>query len=388
MNQARVGLIGCGKFARGEHLPNCRVARNVRLWHCSSRSEGGRRLAEEFGSKKITADYHDVLRDPEVDLVILSVPHEHHLFFIEETLRAGKNVLCEKPMTMSMAEAYRVVRLVREKKVKLCVDYNRRFSPSMVHLKKAFQAHRHAKNRPKPRIYTQEKNRRLWPEEDTTNLLIRINDESLTYGGVHIDWREGGGQIIGEGCHWLDLMSWLMEERPVRVTGVGSTRLNYVITIEFESGSLGCLFFSVTGTFEYPKELIEVQDHGMIFRSECFVENQYFGCGRREVAKFPLQFDFQKKAGKEGGHAGYLAKIDAMGAGYVKTGKFNYCFPDKGHLHLLEAFADSVLKNRPSPIDEVAGMQATYLCQRAMDSIRLGTPLPINIEDWDMYVHV
>lgn len=77
---------------------------NVALWHCSSRSEKGRKVAERFGSKKVTADYREVLSEPEVDMVILAVPHEMHLFFIREVLNAGKNLLCEKPMTMTVAE--------------------------------------------------------------------------------------------------------------------------------------------------------------------------------------------------------------------------------------------------------------------------------------------
>ncbi len=387
MATIRVGVIGCGKFAEAQHLPNCQVADNVELWHCSSRSEKGRKTAERFGAKKITADYRDVLNDPEVDMVILSVPHKMHLFFIKETIAAGKNLLCEKPMTMTMDEAYEVISAVRQKGVKLCVDYNRRFSPSMIDMKQAYQAHRNGNSEAKPRVYIQEPNRRKWPEEDATTILIRINDESITYSGVHIDWAYGGGQIIGEGCHWLDLMCWLLEDRPIRITGIGSTRLNYVINVEFENGSLGCLLFSATGTFEYPKELIEIQHRGKIFRSECFVENQYFGLGERTVKKFPLQQDFFPQVGTEGGLSGYLAKIEASAEEFTKTGVFKYCFPDKGHFHLLKAFADALLNDRPSPIDEVAGMRATYLSRRSMDSIRTGISLPINIEDWDMYVH-
>ena len=92
----------------------------------------------------------------------------------------------------------------------------------MIDMKKAY--HSHKKNPAgKPRVYTQEKNRPTWAEEQATTVLVRINDESLTYGGVHIDWKEGGGQIIGEGCHWLDLICWLLDERPLKVTAVGST---------------------------------------------------------------------------------------------------------------------------------------------------------------------
>lgn len=273
MQKVRAGVIGCGKFAQAQHLPNCAKSEHIELWHCSSRSAEGRERAAAHGARKVSEDYREVLSDPEVNMVILSVPHEMHLFFIEETIRAGKNVLCEKPMTMTMDEAYRVIRSVRQAGVKLCVDYNRRFSPAMLDMKRAYRTHR-AGERRKPRVYLQEQTRPTWAEEQRANMLIRINDESLTYGGVHIDWKEGGGQIIGEGCHWLDLMCWMLEERPVRVHAVGSARLNYVIALEFGSGNLGCLFFSTTGSFEYPKELLEIQDHGTIFRSECFVENQ------------------------------------------------------------------------------------------------------------------
>ena len=386
MKKAKVGLIGCGKFAEAEHLPNCQAAENIELYHCSSRSQTGRDRAQRYQAVKVSADYKEVLNDPDVDMVILSVPHEMHMFFIEETLNAGKNLFCEKPMTMTMEEAYSVLRLAKDNRIKVCVDYNRRFAPAMVDLKQAYQSHR--KNpRGQARVYTQEENRPRWPEEDITNVLVRINDESLTYGGVHIDWKEGGGQIIGESCHWIDLVCWLLEQRPVRVTAVGSTRLNHTINIEFENGSMGCILFSACGSFEYPKELVEVQDHGKIFRSECYVENHYFGLGERTVKTFPLQFDYFPQVGTEGGHSGYLAKIDAMGKEYQETGQLKYVFPDKGHFNLLTAFAGAVLNDKPSPVNEVEGMRATYLCRRAMDSIRLGTSLPVNIEDWDMYAY-
>lgn len=387
MSKARAGIIGCGKFAQAQHLPNIAASERVELWHASSRSQAGQDAARQFGAHRVSADYRELLGDPEVDFVILSVPHEMHMFYIREVLEASKHLLCEKPMTMTMEESYEVIRLARHSGVKVCVDYNRRFSPAVVDLKETYLAH---KTSPQgdARVYAQERTRPKWAEEDQTMVLLRVNDESITYGGVHIDWKEGGGQIIGEGCHWLDLVTWLLDERPVRVSAVGSTRINYVINLEFGSGSLACIFFSASGTFEYPKELLEVQHGGKIFRSECFVENQYFGRGERTVKTFPLQADFHPDAGHEGGHSGYLAKIDAMGREYAETGQFRYIFPDKGHKALLEAFAEALLSDAPSPVDEVDGARATYLCLRAMDAIRLGTPLPVNIEDWDMYVHV
>lgn len=386
MKKIKAGIIGCGKFAKSQHLPNCRKADNIELWHCSSRSEKGRNTAAEYGPKKISSDYRELLSDEEVDMVILSVPHEFHSFYIKEVLKAGKNLLCEKPMTVTMEESYDTIKLVKEKNVKLCVDYNRRFSPSITDMKSSYDEIRKGVSE-ESRVFVQEKNRPEWAEEDQTMLMVRINDESLTYGGVHIDWKEGGGQIIGEGCHWLDLMCFLLDERPVRVSAVGSTRLNYVINVEFSEGSIGCLFFSAGGTFEYPKELIEIQSRGKLLRSECFVENHYLGRGERTIKKFPFQNDSFSELGKEGGMAGYLSKIEAMGAHYEKTGEFKYVFPDKGHQGLLESFAEAILSDTPSPVDEYTGMRATYLSLRAMESIRSGMPLPVNIEDWEMYVY-
>lgn len=256
----------------------------------------------------------------------------------------------------------------------------------MIDMKKAYHAHR-ANPLGQPRVYLQEPDREVWVEEPQTMLTIRINDESCTYGGVHIDWKEGGGLIIGEACHWLDLMCWILEERPVRITSIGSSRLSHITTIEFSEGSLGSLALGVGGTFEWPKELLELQHRGKIFRSECFVENHYFGLGERTTKKFPLQIDPQSHVGNEGGLAGYLTKLDAAGTEYEKTGKFKAPVIDKGHRGLLEAFANAIIHNRPSPLDEIDGMRAIYLSQRAMESIRLGISLPINIEDWDMYVH-
>ncbi len=76
-----------------------------------------------------------------------------------------------------------------------------------------------------------------------------------------------------------------------------------------------------------------------------------------------------------------------MGGQFQETGQFDFVFPDKGHKALLPAFVDAVLHDRPAPIDQFAGMRATYLCLRAIESIRTGSSVPVNIEDWDMYVH-
>ncbi len=388
METIKVAVIGCGAFARSQHFPNIAQSELVELVAGCSRSEANRAWVEDnYSPRYTTPDADDVLDDPDVDLVILSVPHSVHFELMLAAIEAGKHVLAEKPMTMAQEESYRVVKGVKDAGVKLCVDYNRRFSPSMVHMREAYHAHRGT-----PRVgagqFIEAADRPLLPEEDASMLMMRINDESSTYRPVHIDWLTGGGEIIGEACHWLDLACWLLDEEPVRVFATGSSRLSHIITLDFPSGAHACIWFSPTGTFRYPKELYELTDHYALFRNLCFVETQVFGRGEPEITLFDLQHDELPEIGSESGHSGYVAKLNERARMHADSGgeRWPNISPDKGHFQLLEAFARAIVEDLPSPIDEWSGARATYLSLRAIESIRLGAPVPINVEEMHFFV--
>lgn len=388
MDRVRAAVIGCGAFAKHQHFPNIERSEKLELVAGCSRSEGNRAWVEQQCCPAYTTpDAEDVFADPDVDLVVLAVPHSVHFELMLQAIEAGKHVLAEKPMTMTVEESYRVCRAVKEADVKLCVDYNRRFAPSMVHLREEY--HRH---RAKPAIgsgqFIDTADRPMLYEEDASMLMIRINDESSTYRPVHIDWSTGGGQIIGETCHWLDLACWIFDEEPVRVFATGSSRLSHIITLDFPGGSRCCIWFSPTGTFRYPKELYELTDHNALFRNLCFVETQIFGRGEPEIRYFDLQHDELSEIAEEG-HEGYLAKLNERARRHAESEGVSWAelAPDKGHFQLLEAFADAIIEDHDSPIDEFAGARATYLSRRAIESIRLGAPVPVNQEDMNLFVH-
>ncbi|MCE5240034.1 Gfo/Idh/MocA family oxidoreductase [bacterium] len=395
MDQVRVGVIGSGAFARSEHFPNCVKNPRVDLVTACSRSEDKRMGAvRDFGARKAEADAAKVFADPEIDLIILSVPHDVHFEMVIGALEAGKHVLCEKPMAMTMEESYEIVRAVKRAGTKLCVDYNRRFSPSMQHMKAQYMAHR-ASPGVSDGQFVEDAKRPPLPEEEASMLMIRINDESSTYRPVHLDWHTGGGQIIGETCHWLDLACWLLEETPTRVYATGSARLSHIVSLDFAppvpgaQGHRACIMFSPVGTFEYPKELFELMDHAALFRNLCFVETETYGAAGFERKTFPLQFDDCPEVGEEGGLSGYIAKLQRRAQVHAESGKTVWpdLFPDKGHYQLLDAFVDAIIRDKPSPIDERAGAQATYLSLRAIESIRTGMPLPVNLEEYRMFVN-
>lgn len=388
MDKVKVGVVGCGAFARSQHFPNCIKNPRIELKTVCSRTEKTRLKAmEDYDAQVAVAEAAEVFSDPELDIVILSVPHETHFEMVMGALEAGKNVLCEKPMAMTVGESYDIVRAVRKAGTKLCVDYNRRFSPSMQYMKQRYMAHR-ANPVTSAGQYVEAAGRPTLPEEEASMLMIRINDESSTYRPVHLDWKTGGGQIIGESCHWLDLACWLLEDTPVRVYASGSTRLSHIITLDFAQGHRACIFFSPTGTFEYPKELFELTDHATLYRNLCFVETEVYGAAGEDRQLFPLQADEVPQAGTQGGLSGYVDKLRERAKIHAESNKAQWpdLFPDKGHYQLLDAFVDAVLNDTPSPIDEVAGAKATYLCRRAIDSIREGQPLPVNMEDYEFFV--
>jgi len=384
------GQIGCGAFAVIQHGPN--LVRNPQIgrikWACDVNSENARLYADKFSAEKTTASFEDVTTDPEVDIICIATSHEVHVSIIESAAEHGKHIYCEKPMAMDEEQAYKIIRAVRKNNVKLCVDYMRRMAPAVVALKREWLKHKeNPKHQPWRYIETP---REKFIEEKATDFLVRVQDESCSYKLVHLDPVRGGGLIIGEAVHWLDLACWLFAgDRPVEIRAWGSGRMRYGIHVAFESGNTATVIFTPNGTFDYPKELYEIACNGALFRMEFFVENQYWGRPGIEKEIFPLQWDSKPEIGRQGGFAGYLEKKkeSIKNLSNAKQGWF-LSLPDHGYEPMFDGFIEAVINNTPTPCDELAGYHATYLGHLAMKSIELNKPLPIPVEKWDYYVHI
>ena len=138
------------------------------------------------------------------------------------------------------------------------------------------------------------------------------------------------------------------------------------------------LDFSCAGTFDYPKEQFEVTGGAALFRSLHFVENNYYGMPDNDSEYFALQHDSHPELGE--GHAAFIAKNYANVAA-LSNGKYAApLVPDKGHYAMLDAFVDAILNDKPSPCDELAGFQSTYLAQLAIRAIECRQTLPVPVE--------
>jgi predicted dehydrogenase len=379
-----VAQIGCGLFAEGTDMPN--FAANPRTavkWCCDVSRDRAERLAAAFAVPCVTTDVAEVMRDPEVRMVKIATSHEAHLPIVRAAAEHGKHVFCEKPLAMNETEGWEILRAVRTGGIKLCVDLNRRMSPSMRALRERWRAHRAHPTHPPWRYVETE--REALPEESQTQFLARIQDESASYRMVHLDPLRGGGLIVGETVHWLDLACWFFEPQvPVRLTAWGSTRLSHGVHLQFSGGDQATITFSCGGTFDYPKELIEVASHGALLRNLHFVENRYYGIPGLEGETFALQRDGLPEVGPQGGLDGYLAKVRARVEGSTNSKYADRPLTvDKGHAAMLEAFVEAILTDGPSPCDERAGFQGSYLASLAIRSIELGHTLPVLPERLD-----
>lgn len=380
-NTLTVAQIGCGAFAASQDLPNFK--RNPRLrvkWCCDISLDRAKGLAREFGVKNVTDDFMEVINDLEVDLIKISTSHEIHVPIIEAAAAKGKHIFCEKPLAMEEEDAVKIIRAVRRNNVKLCVDLNRRMSPSIQKLKQRWLAHcRNPKHQP---WRYAEMERELFPEEQQSQLLVRVQDESYSYHLVHLDPLKGGGEIIGETVHWLDLVCWFFApDYPVEIQAFGSRRFSHAVNLRFSNGNTAAIIFNCSGTFDYPKELYEITSNAALFRNLCFVENEYYGIPGLDRETFPLQHDSFPSVGKCGGFKGYMEKYRRR-VENLKNAKAGYSSlsVDKGHQNMLDGFVEAIIKDKPAPCNEMDGYLSTLLAKLAIRSLELRQSLPVAMD--------
>jgi predicted dehydrogenase len=314
-----VAQVGCGAFAADQDMRNFRENERVQcLWCCDLDGDRAKALAGTFGVPRVTTDFMDCINDPAVDVLKIATSHEAHLPIIEAAAKAGKHVFCEKPMALALDDCLKIIRAVHRSGIKLCVDLNRRMSPALQALRKRWLEHWRSPTH-QPWRYV-EAQRALYPEEERTQFLVRVQDDTLSYRMVHLDPLQGGGLLLGETVHWLDLSCWFFApQRPVEVLAWGSARFSHGIHLTYSEGDTATIVFNCGGTFDYPKEMYEVASKGALFRSEFFVENRYFGVPGIDRETFPVRRDCLPDTGTEGGFSGWVGKYAARVRGLTNS---------------------------------------------------------------------
>jgi len=239
-----IALIGTGNFAVGVHLPNInKLSDKYNLYAVMNRTgHKGSVIAKQYGANYVTTDYDDILSDEYVDLVMVTTRHDSHAELTLEALKAGKNVFVEKPLAINERQLEEIDTFFAHSNniPILMVGFNRRFSKYAREIKK------HTDKRINP-------------------LFIHYR---MNAGYVPLDhWvHEQGGRIVGEGCHIIDLMTFLTGcriksisyEQMTPQTEHFSSMDNKSFILKYEDGSISTIEYFAVGSGKYPKEYMEV----------------------------------------------------------------------------------------------------------------------------------
>lgn len=237
----KIGIIGAGNYASSMIIPCLTKAHAKIKYIASAHGLSAKILAKKAKAEIATSDYHNILKDSDVDLVIITTRHNLHARMVIEALRNGKSVFVEKPLCLNESELEEIIQTYHAapKGTTLTVGFNRRFSPLA------------------------EKMRRLLGS-GPKNIIATMNAGFIPSDMWVHDPEIGGGRIIGEACHFIDLCSYLADSNVISVCmnalGVNpeETTDNASILIRYENGTNAVINYFANGSKSYAKERVEV----------------------------------------------------------------------------------------------------------------------------------
>lgn len=298
IGKATVSFVGAGNYATAVLIPAFRSA-GVNLWSvASSAGVSGLHVARKYGFNETTTDTSRLLADRDANAVVISTQHDSHARFVLQALEEGKHIFVEKPLCLTLAELNEIESTFNRAKDQsifppcLMVGFNRRFAPQIQKMKQLLNGVTG------PKAFIMTINAGATPSDHWTQ-----------------DSEAGGGRIIGEACHFIDLLRF-MAGSPIeswsRTTMDAPTIDTVTISLNFSDGSIGTIHYFSNGTKAFPKENLQV-----------------FAAGRI------LQLDNYRKL---------------TGYGWPGFTKMNLWRQDKGQKACVQAFVNAVSAGNPSPI--------------------------------------
>jgi len=319
VNAVRLGVLGAGNFANAVMLPALKKIPSIELIAISS----GSGLHAEYASKKYgfkyaAANEKEILNDPQVNTICILTRHHLHAEQVIRALQAGKHAFCEKPLATNREQLSQIKQqlLSLENSPQLMVGFNRRFAPL------ALKLYDFIKVSQEPLIAS-----------------YRINAGNIPISHWVHDPIQGGGRIIGEGCHFIDFLTFLVGAPPksVMVQALPDDNRyredNVVMQFTFPDGSLGTLNYLANGDKAFPKERVEVFSGGRVAVLDDFRTLEMVHQGRKQVIRSTLR-------------------------------------QDKGHRAEWEAFSSAIQTGSPPPIPVEHLFGVAEAAFAAVDSLR------------------
>ncbi|MBQ2721585.1 MAG: Gfo/Idh/MocA family oxidoreductase, partial [Opitutales bacterium] len=243
-----ISFVGCGNFTKAVLMPTLKKMSGYRLRGlCSASGMNCGETARKMGFEFATSKKDDIFADADTNLVFITTRHDTHSTLVEDALKVGKNVFVEKPLAITEEQLSSLEECVKNSSGKVMVGFNRRFSPHAKLIKEYFA------KRAKPLV-----------------MMYRVNAGEIARDVWVQDPNVGGGRIIGEGCHFVDFMSYICGAKVVSVQATSIKTDNVAVVAEdsvnivytFADGSIGVLNYVALGDTNLPKEYCEVYGEG------------------------------------------------------------------------------------------------------------------------------
>ena len=254
-----VSFLGAGNYATAVLIKAFREAGATLRTVASSGGVTGLHAGRKFGFERTTTDSSSLFSDAGTDAIVVTTRHDSHAGFVLQAIEAGKHVFVEKPLCLTMDEADRIEAALAAapKPVTLMVGFNRRFAPQVQRM------HALLRGASGPKSFVMTVNAGAIPADHWTQ-----------------DAEQGGGRIVGEGCHFIDLLRFLAGapiESFSRETMASPTSDTTSFTMRFADGSIGTVHYFANGCKAFPKERLEVFAQGGVLQLDNFRKLRGFG---------------------------------------------------------------------------------------------------------------
>jgi len=255
--QASIGFIGAGNYARAVLIPAFRDSGARLRAIASAGGVNAVHAGRKFGFEQATTDASAIMADDTINAAVVATRHDSHARLVLAAREAGKHVFVEKPLCLTLQELESIERAYEGASTLLMVGFNRRFAPHIQRIKSLLAA------TPGPKAF-----------------VMTVNAGAITGSHWTQDPQSGGGRLVGEGCHFIDLLRYLAA---APITGhstaamAGTTRDSASITLQFAEGSIGTIHYLANGSKSFPKERLEVFAGGRVLQLDNFRRLTAFG---------------------------------------------------------------------------------------------------------------
>ncbi len=323
-----LGVLGAGNYALSTFLPVIKKVGGIApVGIVSASGVSAQHAAKRYGFGFSASEPESILDDPAINLVAILTRHDLHSQQILSALQAGKHVYCEKPLAINIEELVQITNALQEEEQPLlALGFNRRFAPLAVAMK----------------AFIEQRQEPLYAH-------YRVNANVLPKEHWLIDPKVGGGRIVGESCHFIDFLTFLVGENPVEVTTMGLpdngkySEDNVVMTFRFPDQSLGMVSYLANGDKSYPKEYVEVFSGGQIAVLHDWRTLELVSKGRRKVKRHATR-------------------------------------QDKGHKNAWQTFLEAVQGDKAPPIPYEQLIGVAHASFAAVESLRSSKPVQITWE--------